>query len=94
MNKDDVILLHTFFVQIIEYLKEENKLDSTYLANVLNAYNAFGVKPTQVYASKSSHKMALFLLGDSILDVMSYLEGNKSSAPKLPEPHLVSACIM
>ena len=86
-----MILLHTFFVQIIEYLKEENELDSTYLANVLNAYNAFGVKPTHIHTSKNAHKMALFLLGDSILDVMNYLEGNKSSVPKSTEPYAVSA---
>ena len=93
MDKNDLLLFHTFFVQIIEYLKEENKLDRTYLANVLNEYNAFGVTPTQVYAAKADHKKALFLLGNSILEVMSYLEGNKSSAHKLPEQELASVGI-
>jgi hypothetical protein len=68
MQKDELIQLHTFLVQL-----------KTHLEGIVNhngscefeAYLKLDVTPYQVYKSKREHKLAVFTLSKGIADLLS-----------------------
>jgi len=66
MHKDEIIQLHTLFVQIKEEIERQ-------LANnhVFEEYKELGIFPQHVHKSKDEHKRAIFILGKEIATVFS-----------------------
>jgi hypothetical protein len=56
MNKEELIQLHTLFVQVKKYC-EAKGLDCDF-----SKYNDLGITPSQVYRNREDHKKAVFLL--------------------------------
>ena len=73
MHKDEIIQLHTLFVQIKEEIERELSNNS-----IFEEYKALGIYPQHVHKSKDEHKKAIFTLGKEIASVFST---NKYSGP-------------
>lgn len=68
MQKDELIQLHTFLLQLkthLEDMVENNGGTEFYL------YEKLSVTPYQVYKSKREHKLAVFALSKGIADLLS-----------------------
>lgn len=69
MQKDELIQLHMFLLQLKTHLEDmvENNGGSEFLS-----YVKLDVTPYQVYKSKREHKLAVFTLSKGIADLMSH----------------------
>ena len=71
MQKDELIQLHTFLLQLKTHL-EEMVCNDGHKSFLL--YERLDVTPYQVYKSKREHKLAVFALSQGIADLLSYNE--------------------
>ena len=69
MQKDELIQLHTFLLQLKTHLEEmvENNGGMEF-----QAYDKLDVTPYQVYKSKREHKLAVFTLSQGIANLLSH----------------------
>ncbi|WP_458189261.1 UPF0058 family protein [Haladaptatus sp. NG-WS-4] len=67
MHKDDLLELHEQMVTIMEYFREQEDIPD----GSFDAYDQLDVDPSHVHKSKSEHKHAVFVLGNSLATVMS-----------------------
>jgi hypothetical protein len=67
MHKDELLELHDQMVRIMETFREMDDVD----ASVFDTYDQLDVTPDDVHKSKSEHKHAVFVLGNSLATVMS-----------------------
>ena len=69
MQKDELIQLHTFLLQLKTHLEEmvENNGGVEF-----NSYIKLDVTPYQVYKSKREHKLAVFTLSQGIATLLSH----------------------
>jgi len=69
MQKDELIQLHTFLLQLKTHLEEivENNGGAEF-----KPYIKLNVTPYQVYKSKREHKLAVFTLSRGIADLLSH----------------------
>lgn len=77
MHKDDLLELHEQMVNIKDQFREFDGVDN----DSFEAYENLDVDPSHVHKSKSEHKHAVFLLGNSLAAAMS--EDEFSSAGRL-----------
>lgn len=68
MQKDELIQLHTFLLQLKTHL--EDMVENNGGREFLN-YEKLNVTPYQVYKSKREHKLAVFTLSKGIANLMS-----------------------
>jgi hypothetical protein len=68
MQKDELIQLHTFLLQLKTHL--EDMVENNGGHEFIN-YEKLNVTPYQVYKSKREHKLAVFTLSKGIADLMS-----------------------
>jgi hypothetical protein len=68
MQKDELIQLHTFLIQLKTHLDEI--LDNNGGAD-FQPYDRLNVTPFQVYKSKREHKLAVFTLSKGIASLLS-----------------------
>ena len=68
MNKEELIQLHTFLLQLKNHLDNmvENKSGEEF-----QSYDRLNVTPYQVYKSKREHKLAIFTLSTGIANLLS-----------------------
>ena len=68
MQKDELIQLHTFLLQLKTHLEDivDNNGGSEF-----TCYQKLDVTPYQVYKSKREHKLAVFTLSKGIADLLS-----------------------
>ena len=68
MQKDELIQLHTFLLQLKTHLEEivDNNGGVEF-----HPYKELDVTPYQVYKSKREHKLAVFTLSKGIADLLS-----------------------
>ena len=67
MHKDELLELHGQLVRIKDYFQaREDTAEDTFAA-----YEALDVDPSHVHKSKSEHKHAVFVLGNSLAEAMS-----------------------
>ncbi|MFB6295517.1 MAG: UPF0058 family protein [Halobacteriales archaeon] len=77
MHKDELLELHEQMVAIKEYFENrEDVADDTF-----EEYEMLDVRPSHVHKSKSEHKHAVFVLGNSLATAMS--EDEFSNAGRL-----------
>ena len=69
MQKDELIQLHTFLLQLKTHLEE--MIDNNGGVD-FHAYDKLDVTPYQVYKSKREHKLAVFTLSKGIASLMTY----------------------
>ncbi|MCD6512620.1 MAG: UPF0058 family protein [Thermoplasmata archaeon] len=67
MQKEELIQLHTLFVQIKEELQKRMDLNGAF-----KEYEELGVYPHHIHKSKNAHKKAIFILGMEIAKVFSH----------------------
>ena len=68
MQKDELIQLHTFLLQLKSHLEE---FIGTNCVTEFQRYHKLGVTPYQVYKSKREHTLAVFILSKGIADMLS-----------------------
>ena len=68
MQKDELIQLHTFLLQLKSHLEEFVGDDDV---TEFQRYHTLGVTPYQVYKSKREHTLAVFMLSKGIADLLS-----------------------
>lgn len=68
MQKDELIQLHTFLLQLRTHLED---LVGNNGSNDFISYDRLDITPYQVYKSKREHKLAVFTLSKGIADLMS-----------------------
>ena len=73
MQKDELIQLHTFLLQLKTHLEEI--IDNNGGVD-FHAYDKLDVTPYQVYKSKREHKLAVFTLSKDIAGILSTNNGN------------------
>jgi hypothetical protein len=68
MQKDELIQLHTFLLQLRTHLEDivENNGSNDFMS-----YEKLDITPYQVYKSKREHKLAVFTLSKGIADLLS-----------------------
>lgn len=77
MHKDELLELHRQMVIIKDYFaSREDASDDTF-----ETYEMLDVRPSHVHKSKSEHKHAVFVLGNSLAEAMS--EDEFSNAGRL-----------
>ncbi|WP_327051480.1 UPF0058 family protein [Halomicrococcus gelatinilyticus] len=67
MHKDELLELHEQMVAIMEYFRESEDVPE----GTFDTYDQLDVDPSHVHKSKSEHKHAVFVLGNSLATVMS-----------------------
>ena len=67
MHKDELLELHEQMVLIMNYFKNLEHVDD----DLFQAYDDIEVTPDDVHMSKSEHKHAVFVLGNSLANAMS-----------------------
>ncbi|MFW6449218.1 MAG: UPF0058 family protein [Halobacteriota archaeon] len=77
MHKDELLELHEQMVTIMEHFRDRADVDPT----LFDQYEELEVTPQDVHKSKSEHKHAVFVLGNSLANAMS--EDEFSSAGRL-----------
>ncbi|AGB15382.1 putative metal-binding protein [Halovivax ruber XH-70] len=77
MHKDELLELHAELVVIMEYFSEQESVDE----GLFDAYHQIDVDPDDAHKSKSEHKHAVFVLGNSLANAMS--EDEFSSAGRI-----------
>ena len=65
MHKDELIQLHTLMAQMKSCLEEKGFM------NEFSAYDSLAISPVHVHRSKAEHKLAIFVLGNSLASVMA-----------------------
>ena len=65
MHKDELIQLHTLMAQMKSCLEEKG------FTNEFSEYESLAISPVHVHRSKAEHKLAIFILGNSLASVMS-----------------------
>jgi len=68
MQKDELIQLHTFLIQLKTHLEE---IVGGNGGAEFQFYDELDVTPYQVYKSKREHKLAVFTLSKGIADLLS-----------------------
>jgi hypothetical protein len=68
MQKDELIQLHTFLLQLKTRLEDIVDNDGV---NEFKPYEQLDISPYQVYKSKREHKLAVFTLSRGIADLLS-----------------------
>lgn len=68
MQKDELIQLHTFLLQLKTHLEGMVKNNG---GREFYCYEKLDVTPYQVYKSKREHKLAVFALSKGIADLLS-----------------------
>ncbi|MEA3458981.1 MAG: UPF0058 family protein [Candidatus Thermoplasmatota archaeon] len=68
MQKDELIQLHTFLLQLKTHLEDMVENDGI---NEFMPYEKLDITPYQVYKSKREHKLAVFSLSKGIADLLS-----------------------
>ncbi len=69
MHKDELLELHEHMVEIMETFVETDEIGAD--AETFETYRSLDVTPADVHMSKSEHKHAVFVLGNSLAAVMS-----------------------
>ncbi|WP_435358203.1 UPF0058 family protein [Haloarchaeobius sp. DFWS5] len=77
MHKDELLELHEQMVMIMEYFASREDMPD----DLFEQYNGLDVEPSDVHKSKSEHKHAVFVLGNSLASAMS--EDEFSSAGRI-----------
>ena len=77
MHKDELLELHEEMVLIMEYFQEQERVTD----GLFDPYEELDVDPSHVHKSKSEHKHAVFVLGNSLAAAMS--EDEFSSAGRI-----------
>lgn len=77
MHKDELLELHEQMVTIMEYFSDRPDVDPT----LFDQYDQLDVGPNDIHKSKSEHKHAVFVLGNSLANAMS--EDEFSSAGRI-----------
>lgn len=77
MHKDELLELHDHLLTIRDYFIEAEDVDP----EIFETYEGLDVDPSHVHKSKSEHKHAVFVLGNSLATAMS--EDEFSSAGRL-----------
>ncbi len=67
MQKEELIQLHTLFVQIKEEIQKRMDVNGAF-----REYEQLGVYPHHIHKSKNAHKKAIFILGKEIAEVFSH----------------------
>lgn len=67
MHKDELLELHEMMVAIMEHFRDRPDIDP----NLFDQYEELDVTPSDVHKSKSEHKHAVFVLGNSLAHAMS-----------------------
>jgi len=68
MQKDELIQLHTFLLQLKTHLEDIVENNG---GHEFRMYDKLEVTPYQVYKSKREHKLAVFTLSTGIADLLS-----------------------
>lgn len=68
MQKDELIQLHTFLIQLKTHLEG---IVNNNGGSEFHLYEQLNVTPYQVYKSKREHKLAVFTLSKGIADLLS-----------------------
>ena len=68
MQKDELIQLHTFLLQLKTHLEDMVENDGSC---AFQTYYKLDVTPYQVYKSKREHKLAVFKLSKGIADLLA-----------------------
>ena len=68
MQKDELIQLHTFLLQLRTHLEDMVVNNGS---NDFESYDKLEITPYQVYKSKREHKLAVFSLSKGIAELMS-----------------------
>ena len=68
MQKDELIQLHTFLIQLKTHLEDIVEHNG---GIEFQFYETLNVTPYQVYKSKREHKLAVFTLSKGIADLLS-----------------------
>jgi hypothetical protein len=69
MQKDELIQLHTFLLQMKTHLSEFVGNNGT---EIFERYEKLDVTPYQVYKSKREHTLAVFTLSKGIADMLTH----------------------
>lgn len=77
MHKDELLELHEQMVTIMEHFRDRPDVDAT----LFDQYAELDVGPSDIHKSKSEHKHAVFVLGNSLANAMS--EDEFSSAGRI-----------
>lgn len=77
MHKDELLELHEEMVTIMEHFSERPDVDPS----LFEQYHDLEVTPDDIHKSKSEHKHAVFVLGNSLANAMS--EDEFSSAGRI-----------
>lgn len=65
MHKDELIQLHTLMAQMKSRLEEKGFIHE------FSEYDSLAISPIHVHRSKAEHKLAIFVLGNSLAVAMS-----------------------
>lgn len=68
MQKDELIQLHTFLLQLKTHLEDMVENDGS---KGFISYEKLDITPYQVYKSKREHKLAVFTLSKGIADLLT-----------------------
>jgi len=77
MHKDELLELHEHMVTIMENFSDQEEVPD----GLFSTYRELDIDPTDVHKSKSEHKHAVFVLGNSLAKAMS--EDEFSSAGRI-----------
>ncbi|WP_227130733.1 UPF0058 family protein [Halorubellus salinus] len=77
MHKDELLELHEHMVTIMENFSDQDEVPD----DLFSTYRELDIDPSDVHKSKSEHKHAVFVLGNSLANAMS--EDEFSSAGRI-----------
>ncbi len=77
MHKDELLELHEHMVTIMENFDDQDEVPD----GLFSTYRELDIDPSDVHKSKSEHKHAVFVLGNSLANAMS--EDEFSSAGRI-----------
>jgi hypothetical protein len=77
MHKDELLELHEHMVTIMENFSDQDEVPD----DLFSTYDELDIDPSDVHKSKSEHKHAVFVLGNSLANAMS--EDEFSSAGRI-----------
>ncbi|MDY6779250.1 MAG: UPF0058 family protein [Halobacteria archaeon] len=67
MHKDELIHLHSLLVEIKKYFENQEDVEE----DLFEDYEELGTSPVHIHKSKSEHKHAIFVLGETLADSMT-----------------------
>jgi len=77
MHKDELLELHEHMVTIMENFSDQDEVPD----DLFSTYDELDIDPSDVHKSKSEHKHAVFVLGNSLANAIS--EDEFSSAGRI-----------